>query len=1217
MRRVRLLPVIALCCAVWWACTEGGDPTAAGRSVPVAIAPRFQIDPALFATSPVDRILLQARDAATRIAVGTVDRTVNPAATQWSFSLGIDLGGQATRLVIVEAELYSGSAVVWSGRLGPFTVPSAAPAMALDIYPGPLDNLDVLSLNVLGAPSQLVAGGSVTLTAELTLVAGSDATPIVQWASTNSTVATVTATGSTVTLTALTAGTADIVASVGTQDYQFTLEVLPPGTATKTWVGGATAGATSWAVADNWSPTGVPSSTDDVLIPATANDPVLSTAALVNDLTIQSGATLDLGDFAVNVFGELRVDGSVVNGQVGVGGTGTLLQGNFADLLVVADRAASGPITVSGNLSTAAYLTVGANLIDVGGDFATLAGGRLVMTTAGGVLDVGGSAVFGGVTEAGFLTAGQLHVDGDFVVVGPDPQAFVASGAHSVSLNGASLQTIDMANPGPTTHRFANLNIDNSGGVDLAGDAYAAGNVFVSSALTVAGGQDFDIGGVLTLEAGSTLNVDGAVTAASCVNLGATITGSGTHPCGAPAGGATKIWIGGATPDPSDWNDANNWSPVGVPGANDTVSVGSSAYNPTLHGNASVASLTVDGSNTLYLGDFTLGVSGNLNAVNGIYGGLVQVTGAGSVLQGYFDALTVSADRMLTGQLYTSGPLEIQGALDTNGQSATIVGTLTVSGSGTLVMTDPSTYVYVYGDATFNGGDHTSALTAGELAVAGDLHATDASPTSFVSSGTHRVSLIGGVDQTLTFEIPGPTSQRLNDLDVSYLTRATFSTGATASGDVAVSGHVVVPQSSSVTVNGAMSLDSYSVLQVDGTLVVSSGCTAEPGTIIIGGGTQPCGTPTLVDRIWLGGALGAEPEWYEPTNWSPVGVPDYNESVFIPYADWEPTLTDNAGVGALIVQYNASLDLGGYPLEVQGDLRAQGAVYNGLIQLTGSGSVLEGYVPDLEIGVNAPRALSGWLYVDGNADIQAKLTVTDYLYVTGDLVTSIDGELAMDNSDGLLAVDGNIDFGGLRTDLTQGALYAYGDLTIGTPWTPGAVVYLVGTGDQLVTLTSAGIGTDEQYFTDLYIGNSSGTVTFAGDVFVTGEFNSFGSTIARSGGGLLEVQGTFYAAATTFDGLPVRIDTNVTPGFHALASLTFTGFAATDTQLFIRMPGSVTPLTLASPVFGTAPTPFSGYYIDAGNNAAGTLTIAVTSATPASAAAGTTKVGANTVINWP
>jgi len=1523
MRRARVPLLIALCCVVWWACTEAGDPTAAGHAVSVGIVPRFQIDPALFATSPIERVLLQARDAATRVVVGVTDRSVDPAATQWSLSLGIDLGGQETRIVIVEAELFSGSAVVWSGRLGPFTVPSAAPALALDIYPGPLDNLDVLSLNVLGAPSQLVAGSSVTLTAELTLVTGSDAAPVVQWASTNPTVATVTPAGSAVTLTAVTAGTANIVASVGSQDYQFALQVLPPGSASKTWVGGASSAARAWSEPTNWSPTGAPTATDDVLIPATANEPLLSSAAQVNDLTVSSGATLDLGDFSIQVTGDLHVLGAVTFGTVVAGGTGGLLDGTLDGLYISQSRSVTGSLTLTGALEIAAPLTVGAQTVSVGGSMTVLTGGRLVMTTGGSIVNVAGDAIFAGDSEDGFLTAGLLIVGGNFTAAGSTPTAFVGSGTHSVGFGGSALQTIAFEQPGPTASRFNTVFIDNGDAVDVASDVYAVGNVLVSSTLIVPSPLNFDIGGslrldsgsildvngsvtavggcinlggtitgagtnpcvgagrtfvggasgdtnnwqnpnnwspvgvpgpgdtvfvvgasynpvmtadaavasitvsgtsgvlmggytltvsgdvdatggqfvngtvvitgpgtvlegsvpnlqiqadrglsgyldvansltvtdadldlngqtvtvgldfvltganahlvmtsdgfmsvdndvtfdggdedglltggqisvgrnmtvtnrtatgfvssnthqvifdgtgtqqitlatpglveqrfnsiqisntqrvgfasnafatgnvdvigwlgvdgastvevlgTLTLYSGSVLDVDGVLTASTCTNLGATIQGGGSQPCGALSPGVTKTWLGGASPAPYDWSNADNWSPAAVPTANDTVLVQGSTYSPVLSGNATVAALTMGNPNSLTLSGFTLTVTGDLDGGSyGIYGGVIDLTGPGTV-RGFVDYLEVRAPRQVTGTLNVASDLSLYDMLDLNANTMSVSGDLIVQGAGNLVMIQPADYVIVYGDATFDGADHAGSLTEGTLLVAGNLTVTASTPTAFASTDNHVVQFNPGLSQTVSFAQPGATQQRLNNATIFSYYGTTFTTDAYATGNVTVNGKMVVPAGVTVTIAGTLTLNPSSTLQIDaGGAVVATNCSADPGALLFGGGTFPCTlSPVSADRVWIGGTTGVEYAWDEPANWSPTGVPQSSESVLIPPTPYPTQLSTPKSVGSLRVWSGASLDLGGSTVTVTTDLQVQGGITNGLVQVTDVGTFLEGNLDNLRI--DAPRTLSGQTILNGSADVFQQLTIgNEGLYVYGNLTTSGAGEVSMTGASGILNVSGTTTFGGLSTDLTDGIFYVGGDLDISSAWSAGALVYLIGNADQTVSLSSPGVG--EQWFQDLYVA-TNGLVTFNGDIFVTGIFYAYLGSM--TGTGVLEAQGTFYASDVTFVGLPVRIDTTVLPSTHLISGVTFTGYAATDTQLFIRMPGEANPLTLTDMVFSTVPPPdgTTGHYLWAENSVVGgtALTIELNNPTPLGVKSPEYLQGTNTIINWP
>jgi len=203
-------------------------------------------------------------------------------------------------------------------------------------------------------------------------------------------------------------------------------------------------------------------------------------------------------------------------------------------LNTAAKKVVTGPLTLTGDLSLAAALTVGGQLVAVGGDLLTLpAAGRLVMTSSSGIVAVDGSAVFGGASEAGFLTAGRLQVDGDFTATGNSPESFAATGSHIVALNGLGAQAIDFSQPGASAGRFNNLYIENLAGVSLSTDVHVSGDVFVDGLLTVGSGQTLSVGDVFTLEIGATLQVEGTVTAGGgCVNQGATVAGSGTHPCG-------------------------------------------------------------------------------------------------------------------------------------------------------------------------------------------------------------------------------------------------------------------------------------------------------------------------------------------------------------------------------------------------------------------------------------------------------------------------------------------------------------------------------------------------------------------------------------------------------------------------------------------------------------------------------------------------------------
>ncbi|MEA9415234.1 LamG-like jellyroll fold domain-containing protein [Flavobacterium sp. PL02] len=88
------------------------------------------------------------------------------------------------------------------------------------------------------------------------------------------------------------------------------LFVVSFGYGQKTWTGSS---STNWHTNGNWSPNGVPQATDNVLIPNTTRKPIISsTAAVCNNLTIDSGATLTVNQ-ALTVNGVTTVDGTLIH----------------------------------------------------------------------------------------------------------------------------------------------------------------------------------------------------------------------------------------------------------------------------------------------------------------------------------------------------------------------------------------------------------------------------------------------------------------------------------------------------------------------------------------------------------------------------------------------------------------------------------------------------------------------------------------------------------------------------------------------------------------------------------------------------------------------------------------------------------------------------------------------------------------------------------------
>lgn len=82
-----------------------------------------------------------------------------------------------------------------------------------------------------------------------------------------------------------------------------------------TWTGGESNG---WDKATNWDGNMIPSSTNDVVIPVTSNNPEITSHVIVNKLNIESGASLDLSSSGRNPASLTLNDDLAINGSLTV-----------------------------------------------------------------------------------------------------------------------------------------------------------------------------------------------------------------------------------------------------------------------------------------------------------------------------------------------------------------------------------------------------------------------------------------------------------------------------------------------------------------------------------------------------------------------------------------------------------------------------------------------------------------------------------------------------------------------------------------------------------------------------------------------------------------------------------------------------------------------------------------------------------------------------------
>jgi hypothetical protein len=187
----------------------------------------------------------------------------------------------------------------------------------------------------------------------------------------------------------------------------------------KTWTGAATS---DWQTSTNWSPAGVPVATDDVTIPAVVTQPVMSAAVSIRNLTVQSGALLNLNSFALNVNGSVSAPAATSfisgGGTLNLLGTGATLGGTLSSALPVnvsgtyalSGRSVIGNLTVSGS----GDVNANGNTLVVSAALNTVGSGTMTMTNALDSVLVTGAGIFGGGFTGGKLTAGYLKIGGSF-----------------------------------------------------------------------------------------------------------------------------------------------------------------------------------------------------------------------------------------------------------------------------------------------------------------------------------------------------------------------------------------------------------------------------------------------------------------------------------------------------------------------------------------------------------------------------------------------------------------------------------------------------------------------------------------------------------------------------------------------------------------------------------------------------------------------------------
>ena len=303
------------------------------------------------------------------------------------------------------------------------------------------------------------------------------------------------------------------------------------GTYDKVWDGSV---SNDWNVAQNWSPEGVPTSSDSVFVCGLVDtQPRLSAGAATGDLAMSLTSTLDTWVRTLSVHGDVQASDIFGAGTVAMR-TAASIEGAVPRLDVRADVVLSGDLAVRNNviIQPGASLSVpDATLAITNGFEQTLAqpDDGLRLTDPRSVVIMGQIARFHGSVDMdpANLDQGSLHIRSS-LVVDDTPVALLRVGALTV-FDGSTPHSITVPNSSPSASYFTDVLLDgvptvqpqNAHPLYIAGDLTLRNNAAMNLSQS-----DVTVAGDLTLEDSSRTNdqlailqVDGRIDVAPTARL--------------------------------------------------------------------------------------------------------------------------------------------------------------------------------------------------------------------------------------------------------------------------------------------------------------------------------------------------------------------------------------------------------------------------------------------------------------------------------------------------------------------------------------------------------------------------------------------------------------------------------------------------------------------------------------------------------------------------
>jgi hypothetical protein len=466
-----------------------------------------------------------------------------------------------------------------------------------------------------------------------------------------------------------------------------------------TWIGGNGTGAqrTSWNRNGNWSDGSIPTTSDNVVIPDVAFDPIISTAtAVCTNLTIQVGGNLTVSE-ALTVSGTTSVSGALNIGAT----SGTK---RFTGLVTINaggswNNSANSTVNFRGGITNNAAFTSGTGLQTFDSNAQSLSGNITINSVAVNSIVLTNNGVFT-VSTALSGTGTLTNTSGATLSIGGTSSIANFNNAGTASIGGIgaiSTTTANFINTGTLnlggTGTITGITNNASGTVNLASSGIIGtfNNATASSVLQITAASP-NITNLTATTAGNTVNYNGtAQTIKGTTYSNLILSTSGTKT------------LGGATTSTTELTLSNN------------TSLDMSTFLLTLNGNltnngtgtisGTSGGVTITGTNIQSIAGFTTAGTTSMTKTGGIAtlvgnvnGGVLTISGPGGTL----NLGNSSLAHTFTGNItLTNGTLN-GGASTLNVNSTS---TAAWGGTGTNFAAGTST-------VNFGGGNQTVSSTA-------------------------------------------------------------------------------------------------------------------------------------------------------------------------------------------------------------------------------------------------------------------------------------------------------------------------------------------------------------------------------------------------------------------------------------------------------------------------------------------------------------------------